>query len=120
MEIRSRYVKSVLYIPTEVFQGNILIGTNRTPMICDFGIVRIFLEEGSTGMTTTSEHTGTDRYLAYELVISDEAVMPTMASDVYAVGCLGLEVRAFRLSLPRELSFVPVYLPGTTVCASSE
>jgi len=43
-------------------------------------------------MTTTSEHTGTERYLAPELVISEENVKPTMASDVYALGCLGLEV----------------------------
>jgi serine/threonine protein kinase len=43
-------------------------------------------------MTTTSEHTGTTRYLAPELVASDESVPPTIASDVYALGCLGLEV----------------------------
>jgi serine/threonine protein kinase len=46
-----------------------------------------------SGMTTTSEHTGTTRYLAPELVASEESVPPTLASDVYALGCLGLEVR---------------------------
>lgn len=45
-------------------------------------------------MTTTSEHTGTTRYLAPELVMSEESVAPTLASDVYALGCLGLEVRS--------------------------
>ena len=44
-------------------------------------------------MTTTSEHTGTTRYLAPELVMSEESVAPTLSSDVYALGCLGLEVR---------------------------
>jgi serine/threonine protein kinase len=44
------------------------------------------------GMTTTSEHTGTERYLAPELVISEENVNPITASDMYALGCLGLEV----------------------------
>ena len=43
-------------------------------------------------MTTTSEHTGTARYLAPELVASDHAVLPTVASDLHALGCLGLEV----------------------------
>lgn len=42
-------------------------------------------------MTTTSEHTGTPRYLAPELVASDTTVYPTLSSDVYALGCLGLE-----------------------------
>jgi serine/threonine protein kinase len=56
------------------------------------GLVRIFLEEGSSGMTTTTYHTGTERYLAYELVIAGEEAIPTTASDVYAVGCIGLEV----------------------------
>lgn len=43
-------------------------------------------------MTTTSEHTGTSRYLAPELIASEHSVHPTTASDVYALGCLGLEV----------------------------
>jgi serine/threonine protein kinase len=43
-------------------------------------------------MTTTSEHTGTTRYLAPELVASEENVYPTTESDLYALGCLGLEV----------------------------
>jgi serine/threonine protein kinase len=42
-------------------------------------------------MTTTTEHTGTERYLAPELVTSNLPT-PTTASDVYALGCLGLEV----------------------------
>jgi serine/threonine protein kinase len=44
-------------------------------------------------MTTTSEHAGTIRYLAPELVASDVSVPPTLASDMYALGCLGLQVR---------------------------
>jgi serine/threonine protein kinase len=50
-------------------------------------------------MTTTSEHTGTTRYLAPELVASEESVPPTLASDVYALGCLGLEVRLYGVQL---------------------
>lgn len=44
-------------------------------------------------MTTTTQHTGTERYLAYELVIAGEKAKPTTYSDIYAVGCIGLEVR---------------------------
>jgi serine/threonine protein kinase len=44
-------------------------------------------------MTTTTEHTGTERYLAPELVMADDGGRPTIASDVYALGCIGLEVR---------------------------
>jgi serine/threonine protein kinase len=44
-------------------------------------------------MTTTTAHTGTARYLAYELIASDEEPRPTTASDVHALGCVGMEVR---------------------------
>jgi serine/threonine protein kinase len=70
-----------------------LIDDLGNPRICDFGLARVFLEMEGSGMTTSSEHTGTPRYLAPELVMSEENVYPTSASDVYALGCLGLEVR---------------------------
>ncbi|KIM30939.1 hypothetical protein M408DRAFT_327855 [Serendipita vermifera MAFF 305830] len=56
----------------------------------------MFIDEGGTGLTTTSEHTGTTRYLAPELVASDTTVYPTLSSDVYALGCLGLEFIYFQ------------------------
>ena len=43
-------------------------------------------------MTTTSPYTGTDRYMAYELLHGQETVAPTTWSDIFALGCIGLEV----------------------------
>jgi serine/threonine protein kinase len=73
-----------------LLQRNILIDDHGKAQLCDFGLVRVLLEEGNSGMTTTTAHTGTLRYLAYELLTAGEPV-PTMASDIYATGCIGLE-----------------------------
>jgi serine/threonine protein kinase len=60
--------------------------------LCDFGLVRVVLEEDSIGLTTTTDHTGTDRYLAPEFVMSEEHIVPTTSSDIWALGCVGLKV----------------------------
>ncbi|KAG8818021.1 RHO1 GDP-GTP exchange protein 2, partial [Serendipita sp. 399] len=71
--------------------ANVLLDGHENPRICDFGLARLILEEDGSGMTTTSAHTGTERYLAYELVASDDTSMPTMESDIHALGCMGLD-----------------------------
>jgi serine/threonine protein kinase len=76
-----------------------MIDDQGCPQICDFGLVSIFLEEGHSGMTTASQYGGTDRYLAYELVCGGDTVIPTVASDIFALGCIGLEVSLTRLNL---------------------
>jgi hypothetical protein len=55
------------------------------------GLVRVYLKEGHSGMTTASPHCVTERYLAWELIMAAEDAIPT-ASDIYATGCIGLEV----------------------------
>jgi serine/threonine protein kinase len=68
-----------------------LIDDGGSAKICDFGLARVIMEEENSGLTTTTAHTGTSRYLAYELVMA-EAGIPTTSSDIYAAGCVGLEV----------------------------
>jgi len=79
----------------KLFQANILIDNEGRPQLCDFGLVRIYLDQGHSGMTTTSPHTGTARYLAYELLRDEEDIKPTKESDIFALGCIGLEVVHF-------------------------
>jgi len=51
------------------------------------------MPDGSvTGMTTTTPYTGTVLYLSHELVDRGK-VVPTLATDVYALGCVAYEVR---------------------------
>lgn len=69
---------------------NILIDDNLCARICDFGLVRLILERGNTGLTTTTAHTGTDRYKSREL-IKNRRAKPTVTSDIHALGCIGLE-----------------------------
>jgi len=71
--------------------GNVLIDDAYIGKLCDFGLVRLIHDQTTTGMTTTTAHTGTARYLAYELIESDEEPLPTTASDVHALGCVGME-----------------------------
>ncbi|PVF91010.1 kinase-like protein, partial [Serendipita vermifera] len=71
---------------------NVLITETGVGQICDFGLVRLLQEDMPTGLTTTTAHTGTTRYLAYELVRNMGKAVPTAATDIYALGCLGMEV----------------------------
>ncbi|KAG8831845.1 hypothetical protein FRC17_002497 [Serendipita sp. 399] len=90
----------------EYSKANILLDENGNPRICDFGLARLMLEECGSGMTTTTAHTGTERYLAYELVASNDIVMPTVESDIHALGCIGLDVSQYQPSTETMIHIV--------------
>ncbi|KAG8829325.1 kinase suppressor of Ras 2, partial [Serendipita sp. 399] len=66
---------------------NVLIDENWNPVLCDFGLAAIFME---ADLTTTSPHAGTERYLSPELILDDHP-RTSVESDIYALGCIGLE-----------------------------
>lgn len=59
-------------------------------MLCDFGLARM-LEDASSGLTTTCSPKYTLWYASPELVNNNSR--HTLASDVWAFGCLLLQVR---------------------------
>jgi serine/threonine protein kinase len=88
----------------QLLQLNVLIDKNGVGQLCDFGLARLIQAKSGSGMTTTTAHTGTVRYLAYELVKCNNKATPTTATDMYALGCLALEVR--RLPISSQLSIL--------------
>ena len=79
---------------------NVLVDDDGHAKLCDFGLLRLVRDSAPTVMTITSNHTGTIRYLSYELVLhdDDDDPRPTTASDVWALACIGWEVCYFVLS----------------------
>ena len=61
-------------------------------MLCDFGLSKLIAEDPS-GLTTTKSIKGSTRYLSPELVLEEDP-QHTLESDVWAWGCLLLEVYA--------------------------
>lgn len=70
-----------------------LVDAQGEACLTDFGLSRV-VQDLPTGHTTSSG-SGTYRYLAPELVPSlfeDKSPFYTMESDIYAFGCLAIEV----------------------------
>ncbi|KZV83213.1 kinase-like protein [Exidia glandulosa HHB12029] len=71
--------------------GNILVSADGNALICDFGLATILTGDQSA-QTFSSFVKGTCRWMAPELFEHDQA-KHTKASDVWAFGCVILEVR---------------------------
>ncbi|MBX7551232.1 serine/threonine protein kinase [Streptomyces sp. tea 10] len=72
----------------DVKPANVMLTTDRTVKITDFGIAR-FAEEAASGLTATGKIIGTADYLAPERALGRPA---QPASDVYSLGCVLYEL----------------------------
>lgn len=75
-------------------QNNILVNNDGHAVLCDFGLSAA-LQDDSTALTTSNSGVGCPRYLAPERMEGK----PTLEGDIYAFGCVGLEVNSFILYL---------------------
>jgi serine/threonine protein kinase len=108
----------LLIILTHKLQANVLIDKDGIAQIGDFGISRLMEDDMDTGMTTTTPHFGTVRYLAPELVDPGKA-FPSRPSDVWALGCVAHEVRFTPASEIGRLTVKwhrLVHLPSSSLC----
>ncbi|KAG8944765.1 hypothetical protein FRC03_001916 [Tulasnella sp. 419] len=78
--------------------SNILVDDQGHARITDFGLSRI-MEEGHTGWTTSTGVSGTHRWMAPELLLT-ERCKPTTAADVYSVTLLVLEIYTGKIPFP--------------------
>lgn len=85
-------------------QKNILVDGNQRARVCDFGLSRVQKStSGARSGYTTSTLAGSVRWMSPELVKHDQDGSSTAGftreSDVWAFGCLILEVRCHKLGL---------------------
>ncbi|MFJ9807685.1 serine/threonine-protein kinase [Streptomyces sp. NPDC101158] len=68
----------------DIKPGNLLMDSDGTVKLADFGIAR-FVDDPSAALTTTGQIVGTGLYLAPERALGNPA---SPASDVYSLGCV--------------------------------
>ncbi|KAG8949524.1 Glycosyltransferase Family 90 domain containing protein [Tulasnella sp. 424] len=73
----------------DIKAANVLVNREFKAVLCDFGLSQM-VQEDDCGLTTSKGFKGSTRYLSPELV-KDEGPR-TLASDVWAWGCLLLEI----------------------------
>lgn len=74
-------------------QSNILIHDDGSACLCDFGLSRVLEESAVTHtITFTTAAAGTLRWTAPELLGFDASTRKSVQTDVYAFGCVALEV----------------------------
>lgn len=75
--------------PAISIQANTLANEHHRAILCDFGLALV-QDDFPTGLTTSSLTLGTIRYASPELMEGNNR--RTLRSDIWAWGCLALEV----------------------------
>jgi serine/threonine protein kinase len=77
-------------------QNNVLIAADESPRLADFGISNIVMLSNPA----FSHHTGAVRWAAPEFMIipDDQTVQGTISGDIYALGCIMLQVLSLSLA----------------------
>ncbi|KAG9030897.1 hypothetical protein FS837_003158, partial [Tulasnella sp. UAMH 9824] len=70
--------------------SNVLITDTLRTVLCDFGLSS-FMEESTSGLTTSRSFKDALRYMSPELLLEDEK-KHTLESDVWAWGCTAFEI----------------------------
>ncbi|KAG8958338.1 hypothetical protein FRC03_009216 [Tulasnella sp. 419] len=105
-----RYLHSIPVVHGDLKGENILVNSNGSACLCDFGMSQ-FLDEALriTGFTTSTANTGgTNRYLAPELL---DEVPKTTESDMWAFGCVIMQ------TLTDQLPYQQLNRPSALVLA---
>ena len=86
-------------------EANIMIDKDGNAMLADFGLLTIVSDSTHTTTTTSSEGSGTLRWMSPELLdperFSSKNARPTRESDCYALGMVILEVLTGQAPFPR-------------------
>ncbi|KAG8937203.1 hypothetical protein FRC02_003878 [Tulasnella sp. 418] len=86
--------------------GNILVNEQGKACLCDFGAARVL--NGVSGLTTSGQNAkATRRFMSPERLTEEGP--PTIASDVWAFGCVVIEVMANRLPYGQIKNELAVY-----------
>jgi serine/threonine protein kinase len=89
------------------FQLNIFISLDRRALVGDFGLMTAAIDPNTSVAETSATSGGTTRWMAPELLSPERFGLScmelTMASDIYALGMVILEVRHLALAMYKGL-----------------
>ncbi|KZV82801.1 kinase-like protein [Exidia glandulosa HHB12029] len=88
-----KYLHDLEIVHGDIKGANVLVSDTGEARLADFGFSSI-LAEHSDSFTDHTSVKGTCRWMAPELFLSDTSGSLTMASDIWACGCLFIEVHA--------------------------
>ncbi|KAF8328586.1 kinase-like domain-containing protein [Cantharellus anzutake] len=89
------YLHSREIVHGDIKPQNVVVSSEKTPQLCDFGLSFIISDKSTYIDATSMGQFGTWRYLAPEVCMAEEPFR-NMKSDVWAFGCTAMEVRLFQ------------------------